>query len=118
MIYVTGDLHGEKAQMNRYWQALSAGDILIIARDFGLLWWSPEVSYWKHHQEIKLIQKLADAPFTTCFVDGNHENFDLLETYPKEEKWGGHVQNIEGVYHLLRGELYNIEGRRMVAPPV
>lgn len=116
MIYLTGDLHGEKQQIQIYLEqlaSLSKEDLLIITGDFGLLWWDPQKICWRHYQDMKLIKKLADAPFTTCFIDGNHENFDLLETYPVEEKWGGKVQNIEGVYHLLRGEIYEIEGKRL-----
>ncbi len=32
---------------------------------------------------------LNDRPFTTLFVDGNHENFDLLNAYPVENWHGG-----------------------------
>lgn len=116
MIYVTGDLHGDKEQINIYLEKLSElnkSDVLIIAGDFGIPWWTEKISYWKYYQDIKLLKKLANAPFTLCFVDGNHENYDLLKMYPLEKKWGGLVQNIEGVYHLLRGELYTIDGNRI-----
>ncbi len=87
MIYVTGDLHGEKAQIKKYIERLQAGDVLIIAGDFSLPWWSRVFN--QHYDDDKLLKLLADAEFTTCFVDGNHENYDLLATYPVEEKWGG-----------------------------
>ena len=52
-----------------------SGDILFIAGDFGFVWDnSPE------EQAIREI--IAEKKYTTCFVDGNHENFDLLESYP------------------------------------
>ena len=113
MIYVTGDLHGDERQIDVYLDKLSnlqSSDMLIIAGDFGLPWWTETINAKKQRDDMRLLKKLADAPFTVCFVDGNHENFDLLATYPTEAKWGGVVQNINGVYRLLRGELYTIEG--------
>lgn len=51
-------------------------------------------------------------PFTTLFVSGNHENFDLLAKYPVEEWCGGKVQRIRpSVLHLLRGQIYRIQGK-------
>lgn len=114
MIYVTGDLHGDERQIDVYLEklgALRSSDMLIIAGDFGLPWWTSNINAKKQRDDMRLLKKLAETPFTVCFVDGNHENFDLLETYPAEKKWGGEVQNIEGVYRLLRGELYTIDGQ-------
>ena len=43
------------------------------------------------------------------FVDGNHENFDLLNSYPVEEWNGGRIHKInESIFHLMRGEIFNI----------
>lgn len=51
---------------------------------------------------------------TICFVDGNHENFDLLNSFPVMEWNGGRVHQIrESVFHLMRGECYLIEGKRV-----
>ena len=50
-------------------------------------------------------------PFTVLFVSGNHENFDLLKVLPTEEWHGGKVQFIRPhVIHLLRGQVFEIEG--------
>ncbi|SUP41105.1 metallophosphoesterase family protein [Veillonella criceti] len=116
MLYITGDLHGDKSTIRGYLDTLketTKDDILIIAGDFGLPWWSPLTSYWKNYKDVKLLKLLADGPFTTCFIDGNHENFNQLAKYPLEEKWGGLVQNIEGCYHLMRGEIYTMETSRI-----
>ena len=44
-------------------------------RDFGCVWAGDrQDAYW--------LDWLQDKPFTTLFVDGNHENFDLLSRYP------------------------------------
>ena len=52
-------------------------------------------------------------PFTTLFVTGNHENYDLLAAYPVREWHGGRVQFIRpSVIHLMRGQIYELEGKR------
>ena len=59
----------------------------------------------------EIIKWFDDQPFTVAFVDGNHENFDLLDNFPYEEKWNGRVQRISNhVFHLCRGEIYIMEG--------
>lgn len=83
MIFVTGDLHGEKEQIQEYIKVLSdctKDDILIVAGDFGIPWYSRALDM--HYKDDKLLDLLRNAPFTTCFVDGNHENFDLLYSNP------------------------------------
>lgn len=43
MFFVTGDLHGEKEQIQEYIKVLSdctKDDILIVAGDFGIPWYS------------------------------------------------------------------------------
>ena len=112
-VYITGDLHGEKAFIESIPERcpeLGSGDILIIAGDFGLPWWSPDSE--KSWEDKKLLNMFSNYNFTTCFVDGNHENFDYLRTVPYESHWGGQVQKIiDNVYHLCRGEIYTMNGK-------
>lgn len=52
-----------------------------------------------------------DQPWTTLFVDGNHENHDVIDTLPVTERWSGKVQVVPGfphVVHLMRGEVYDL----------
>ena len=54
---------------------------------------------------------LNKKPFTTLFVDGNHENFDLLNTLPEKEWNGGRVHVVrEHVLHLMRGQVFDFGG--------
>ena len=46
---------------------------------------------WKPERSILVGLAEQEAPFTTLFVDGNHENFDLLNTLPEKEWNGGRV---------------------------
>lgn len=115
MIFVTGDTHGSidihKLSTANFpiQNTLTRSDYLIICGDFGLVWNnSKEDRYW---------QKWLDGkPWTTLWIDGNHENFDLLKEYPVEEWKGGRVQRItENIIHLCRGSVFDIDGIKFFA---
>lgn len=54
---------------------------------------------------------MDSQPWTILFVDGNHENFELLDDYPVSSWHGGKVHFIkESVIHLMRGQIYTIDG--------
>lgn len=109
MIYVTGDVHGDFSRFRAASRKLRKGDILIICGDFGMLWDNSK-------KEQRRLKKLSKLKYTVAFLDGQHENYDLLEPYPEEEWNGGRVQAIApNVVHLLRGEIYTIEGKRCFA---
>ena len=110
MIYVTGDTHGDLTRFkDPQMKKLSRGDTLIICGDFGFIWDnSPE--------EKKTLQKLGERKHLTLFVEGTHENFSLLATYPICELFGARARHICGnLYQLLRGEIYTIEGSTFFA---
>lgn len=109
MIYVTGDCHGDYRRFNcdyfKDMPSLSKDDYVIICGDFGL--WDES----KERQEE--LDLLNDLPFTTLWVDGNHENYDLLKKYEVKYWKGGKVQYIRSsIIHLLRGQVFKIEGRK------
>jgi len=110
MVYVTGDLHGD---MNRFKTAaakrLQPGDTLLVCGDFGFIWDGSK-------QEEKNLEKLGEKKYNICFVDGTHENFDMLDRFEVSEWNGGKVHHIiGGVYHLMRGQVYEIEGLSVFA---
>ena len=83
MIYVTGDCHGnfQKFSTEQFpeQQKLTKDDYVIVCGDFGGVW-----NYEKESNNEKYwLDWLNDKPFTTLFVDGNHENFDRLYNYPE-----------------------------------
>lgn len=46
----------------------------------------------------------------------NHENHDLLDTYPVEVWNGGKVHKIsDSIIHLMRGQVYEIDGHKIFA---
>ncbi len=108
MIYVTGDTHGDPERFkNPALKKLGSGDTLIICGDFGFIWDGS-----KHEQQI--LNKLTSKGFTIAFIDGCHENFDILENYPVTEWNGGKARIIcDGLVHLMRGQVYTIENKRI-----
>ena len=109
MIFITGDTHGEHdfAKLEiwaREHPSLTKEDYLIIAGDFGAVWYDKTL-------ERDLAPYVA-LPCTVLFVDGNHENFDLLESFPVEYWHGGKVHRIrEHILHLMRGQVFEIGGK-------
>lgn len=111
MIFVTGDTHGEPKRLNAAnfpeQKELCREDYVIICGDFGLVFAEDKES----KTETWWLNWLEDKNFTTLFVDGNHENFDRLNTMTEEEWHGGRVHKLrEHVIHLMRGEMYRIDG--------
>jgi hypothetical protein len=115
MIYVTGDTHGAfdinkiNPKDHDYMQRLGHDDYLIICGDFGCVWDGGSGDrFW--------LNWIESLPWTTLFIDGNHENYDLLENFPVSEWHGGKVHQIRSnIYHLMRGEVYDIEGKKFFA---
>jgi len=93
--------HASKYEMTK------KNNIIIILGDFGLLWdGSPS--------EIRLRQNLNNRPFTTLWLSGNHENFDMIESYKISEMFGGKVRIIlNSIIQLMTGEVYEIEGKKI-----
>lgn len=120
-IFVTGDIHSELSRLNEVnfpqQHELTKEDIVIILGDFGLVWYNKEIygedSYSLNRENQKL-DWLNDRPFTTCFIDGNHENHDRLDTeFPVVAFHGGKAHQIRpNIYHLMRGEIFDFEGYR------
>lgn len=115
-IYVTGDIHAEPDRFNTEnfpeQKELTRDDYMIICGDFGLVWAEDKES----KREKQLLDWLEDRPYTTLFADGNHENFTRLNAFPVEEWHGGRVHKIrEHVIHLLRGEMFDLDGKKLFA---
>lgn len=108
MIYATGDTHGNFQRFDAKYFPEQAGmtkdDYMIICGDFGGVWDNSN----KEKQRLDWLEAL---PFTTLFVSGNHENFDMMREYPVEEWNGGKIQRIRPhVIHLMRGQIFDLQG--------
>lgn len=111
MVIVTGDIHGEigvgRLGSKKFCaDGLTKKDYVVICGDFGFVWDGGATDKW-------WLKWLNDKPWTTLFVDGNHENHDMLESM-KIEKWnGGKVHKVsKSIIHLMRGQVYSVEGKK------
>lgn len=110
MIYITGDVHGD---LNRFSEAflpnessLIKDDYLIVCGDFGFIFANDD-------EEKECLDTLAKKPYIILWVDGNHENFDVINEYPAEMWNGGKIHRIrENIIHLMRGQVFTIENKK------
>ena len=111
MIYITGDTHGttdwEKLGTSSFTEQKYMNpdnDYVIIVGDFGGIWDGADYDAY--------VQKTYNKRnFTTLFIDGNHENHDLLDKYPVEDWHGGKVHKIsDHIIHLMRGQVFKLRG--------
>ena len=109
MIYVTGDIHGDLARFEeKALKKLKKRDTLIVLGDFGFLWNGDKA-------EQKNLKWLEKRRYRILFIDGCHENFDLLREYPVQEFEGGRARHIGGgVYYILRGSILELEGKKLL----
>lgn len=109
MIYITGDTHSilEIDKVEEFFEdkkSLTKNDYIIILGDVGVC--------GKHGEDVRKI--LRNLPVTTLWIDGNHEDFTELNKYKVEQWSGGNVHVIESdIIHLMRGQVFNIDGKKI-----
>lgn len=111
MIYITGDTHGEFARFENKKMAnrglnLTEEDYVIVCGDFGLCWSKDRAfSYY--------CDFFSNKPYTVLWVQGNHENYDMIREYDLEKWHGGKVRHIvrDKVILLERGQVFTIDGK-------
>lgn len=86
---------------------LTKQDYLIICGDFGGVWDGGA-------HDTQCLNWIQERSFTTLFIDGNHENHDMLDAMPAEQWNGGRVHFVrEDIIHLMRGQMFELEGSRI-----
>ncbi len=111
MIYITGDTHGEygrfsNKRMKKQGIELGENDYVIVCGDFGLCWVKDRTFDYN-------CKNLAEKKYTILWIQGNHENYDMIEEYPIEEWHGGKVRHIvrDKVILLERGQVFELDGK-------
>ena len=111
MIFLTGDCHGEferfsKKQRMRQPFMMTEKDFVIICGDMGLVWADDKEFIYNK-------KGLCELPFTILWVQGNHENYDMIDQYPIRMWHGGKVRHIvkDKIILLERGQIFEIEGK-------
>lgn len=111
MFWITGDTHGDWINRLRKesfpeQKVLTRDDYVCITGDFGI--WDNSI------EENYKLDWLEERNFTTLFIEGNHSNYDILDNVPVKMWNGGKVQFIRPhVIHLMRGQIYNINGKKI-----
>ena len=115
-IFITGDTHGgyksggsKLIEFAKTHKNLCKDDFLIVAGDFGFIWENEPDGL-----EIERFEWFEKQKFTTLFIDGNHENFNRLNSYEISEFKGGKVHKISpSVFHLMRSQIYDFDGLKI-----
>jgi len=105
MIYFLSDLHGDInfCGLNDYLKIAKSDDLLIILGDIGLK--------FQDSQDNRIFtQYFLSLEKNIAFIDGNHENFDYLKSFPEKTWCGGLVHMLSpNIVHLKRGNVFTIE---------
>lgn len=108
---ITGDTHGTldlETLRNYCYNFDVRKEYIVILGDVGVCF----------HGGIKdemVREELERIPSKwVLFIDGNHENFEILNSYEVEEWNGGKVHKIsDKLIHLMRGQVFEIEGKKI-----
>ena len=111
MIYITGDTHGDYTRINdKKLSHLGKDDYLIISGDFGFVFAADEKGIRKENKRLDEMEKLN---FNIIFLEGNHDNYLRICSFPEVEKFANKCHKIRNnIYHLERGRAYTIQGKK------
>lgn len=114
-IFVCGDTHaGQIGDLTKLTsrkfpigKELTKDDYVIVLGDFGFLW-----SMTQTTREKDKFKWFHEKPWTTLFLDGNHENHQRLDNLETVKMFGNPVGKVnDSIFHLRRGYVYNIGGK-------
>ena len=95
-VYVIGDIHGDYNIIDaRFGDVVGQGDkenVLFVAGDAGFV-----NSYENEGSKAQRIEKLNSLPFTIIVVLGNHEIYDVIESFPEVTIFNGKCYKEDGV---------------------
>lgn len=112
MLYITGDTHGNFDRILKWTETTNLNkdkDFLFILGDFGYIWDNKRTSFEKDNLDF-----ISCLPFTTLFIDGNHDNHERLNSMRVVNFSGGKAHKVyDSIYHLMRGQVYEVAGKRI-----
>ena len=112
-IYVIGDIHGDYSIIDARFGELKGTkekhDVLFVAGDAGFI-----NSYEKEDSKDLRIKHLNSLPFIIIVVLGNHENYDIIESFDETTIFGGKCYKEDGVdvYYAKNGQIFDIDGTK------
>lgn len=111
-VFITGDthcpydIHKLNSKCFPVGKTLNKNDIVIICGDAGFVFGGDKQDKW-------WINWISKKPWTTVYVDGNHENHPLLNSYPEVDFYGAKANKItDSLYHIKRGEIMVINDEK------
>jgi Icc-related predicted phosphoesterase len=97
MIIFLGDIHGDFTKLHTLGSRVSPEDTIIQVGDFGFY-------PMKIKEHVKFFE---EYPCRILAIDGNHENFDYLDQFPKDQ-----ISNVVGnLWYVPRGIVMEIESQ-------
>ena len=87
---------------------LDVNDVFIVLGDFGFVWDNKQKDQW-------MMERVwGEFPCRVFWIDGNHENFDLIKEYPEDVLYGGKIRHItENIKYLQRGQVFEIQNLKI-----
>lgn len=104
-IFVTGDCHGNLTKIIDFIHKfdLKLGDSIIVLGDMGLFWRNDQKDA---EYNIKYYEDNCNGVHL-YWLDGNHENFDIIKTWDINKKY--EYDNSNYIHYCPRGFITNIE---------
>ena len=111
MLYFTGDFHGRFRPLIEFIEEnkLNENDTIIVLGDMGLFW-------RKDGKDADLFIKNYEERYSVniYFIDGNHENFDMLNKL--EDKEGTPFKRVsDHIAYIPRGIVFEMNGKTMLS---
>ena len=106
MIYFISDIHEDInfGGLKKYLEIATDDDLLIILGDIGL-------NFRDTAENQAFTESFLSIKKNIAFIEGNHENFDYLNSFPIETWKGGLVNRLtDTIVRLMRGNVYEIDG--------
>lgn len=109
MVFISGDAHGNFDKIYNFARKmqLSINDSIIILGDMGLCWRRDMQDFYYNTQ----LWESFEYKCKLFWLEGNHENYDIIQKLPKENNMRKCSDNI---YMLERGQVYNFEGKKIL----
>lgn len=115
-IYVIGDIHGDYSIIDARFGDVKNNDIkekvdvLFVAGDAGFV-----NSFENEESKNDRIKNLNSLPFIIIVVLGNHENYDVIESFDECEIFNGKCYKEDGVdvYYAKNGQIFDIDGTKI-----
>lgn len=104
MIYITGDTHGDIRRFKPFKKLIPRRrNTVLVCGDFGFLWDGSKA-------EKRTLRRLERLDCNIMFVEGTHDNMELLKACPLEDYCGGKVRRVgKNLFWMQRGEIFTIE---------